>query len=161
MCTGIEWLLLAGAAVGTVATVQQGQQAEERADKQAALVAQQGAQELDAAKARAEKIRRMGNATRGEAKAALAASGVKLGEGTPLEIDQTIAQRSEEDALTEILSGKRKNESAGLQSQLLREAGSAAKEQSYLSAASTALGSYGSYVKSGWRAKATGSDLAV
>lgn len=150
MCYPIA-ILAAVAAVGAVATVVQAQQQKKAANQQAALVAQQGAEELDAAKARAEKIRRAGRAQRGEAKAALAAAGVKLGEGSALEIDSTIDKRSEEDALSEILSGRRANRSASVQSDLLRQSGENAVTNSYFSAASTALGAYS---KGGWASTA-------
>lgn len=143
MCTGVEIGLLLAAAVGTVATVAQGEATADAANAQAQQSLNEGAYRDDAAKAQAERIRRAGRAQRGEAKAALAASGAKLGEGTPLEIEKTIAERSEEDALSAILSGNRAQRSAREESDLFVKRGESARTSSYASAASTALGAYG------------------
>ena len=83
MCTGVEIAMLASAAVGTVGTIYSGMQQAAAADDQAQIAENNAAYEADANKQQAEKIRRMAKAQRGEANAALAASGVKLGEGTP------------------------------------------------------------------------------
>lgn len=138
------------ALVGAVTAISAGQQQQKAANAQAQEVLNQGAYRQDEAKQRAEKIRRAGLAQRGEAKAALAAGGVKLGEGTALEIDQTIATRSEEDALSAILTGKRAGSSARSESDLLKTAGENAVNNSYGKAASTVLQAGSTYVGSGW-----------
>lgn len=68
--------------------------------------------ELQEAESAAKVIRRRGKETRAAATAALAASGVDIGDGTPLLIDSEITQRSEEDALAALLTGKRRAKAA-------------------------------------------------
>jgi len=156
LCTGIELILLAGTAASVVGQVQQGRQQKEMADAQAVQAIQEGAYRADAAKSQAEKIRRAGQAQVGAANAALAKSGVKLGEGTPLEIQKAITQNSEQDALTAILSGKRMLSSAEMEARLLRKSGDNAVENSYYGAGSTILAAGGQYARGGWKDMAKG-----
>lgn len=110
---GVETMMMVAAAVGAAGTIYNGMQQAEAADNQAQIAENNAAYEADANKQHAEKIRRMAKAQRGEANAALAASGVKLGEGTALEVQKDITKRSEEDALSEgrpgIVRNPRKN----------------------------------------------------
>jgi type II secretory pathway pseudopilin PulG len=150
MCEPTTIVLAISAVVGAVTAISAGQQQQKAANAQAQEALNQGAYRQDEARQRAEKIRRAGLAQRGEAKAALAAGGVKLGEGTALEIDKTIATRSEEDALSAILTGKRAGSSARSESDLLKTAGENAANNSYGKAASTVLQAGSTYVGSGW-----------
>jgi hypothetical protein len=163
MCEPTTIILAVSAVVGAVTTIQQGRQQQKMANAQAQESLNQAAYREDAGRAQAEKIRRAGLAQRGEAKAALAAGGVKLGEGTALEIDQTIAERSEEDALSAILSGKRAGSSARSEANMLGQAGENAVSNSYGRAASTVLQAGSTYVGSGWvtRAKPMGGGLGA
>lgn len=144
MCTGMEILMAAGTAMSVMGQIQQGQQQREMYNAQAQQTLNDAAYRDDAAKAQAEKIRKAGRAQVGEANASLAASGVKLGEGTPLEVQKTITQNSEEDALSAILSGKRTTAAAQQEAQLLGKAGNNAVENSVLGAAGTAM-------QAGWK----------
>jgi hypothetical protein len=154
MCTGIELLMLAGTAVSVVGQVQQGQQQKEMVAVQADQTLQQGAYTADAAKAQAAKIRKAGQYQVGAANASLAASGVKLGEGTPLEIKKSIIQNSEQDALSAILGGKRAMSSAQQEAQLLAQSGNNAVTNSYYGAGSTILAAGGQYALGGWKSAA-------
>lgn len=145
MCTGVEIAMLASAAVGTVGTIYSGMQQAEAADNQAQIAENNAAYEADAAKQQAEKIRRMAKAQRGEANAALAASGVKLGEGTALEVQKDITKRSEEDALSALLSGSRAIKSGDEQADMLRASGDAALVGSAVSVLSTGANAYGNW----------------
>ena len=156
MCEPTTILLAVSAVVGAVTAISAGQQQQKMANRQAQEVLNQGAYREDAAKAQADKIRRAGLAQRGEAKAALAAGGVKLSEGTALEIDKTIATRSEEDALSSILSGERAGSSARSEADMLKTAGENAVNNSYGKAASTVLQAGSTYVGSGWIKKSPG-----
>ncbi len=151
MCTGVEIALMASAAVSAVGAIAQGQQQKAAMDDQAQIARNDAAYKADAAKAQAEKIRRLGKAQRGEAKAALAASGVKLGEGTPLELEKDIAQKSEEDALSALLTGKRITQSANDEAAMLQRAGNNAVTNSYFSAGSSVLSAGATYAKGGWK----------
>ena len=119
MCTGFEIAMMAASAVGTVGTIYSGIQQAEAADNQAQIAENNAAYEADANKQQAEKIRRMAKAQRCEANAALAKSGVKLGEGTALEVQKDITQKSEEDALSALLSGSRAIKSGDEQADML------------------------------------------
>lgn len=151
MCTGMEILMAAGTAMSVMGQVQQGQQQREMYNTQAQQTLNDSAYRADAAKAQAEKIRKAGRAQVGEANASLAASGVKLGQGTPLEVQKTITQNAEEDALSAILSGKRTTAAAQEEARLLGKAGDNAVTNSYYGAASTVLQAGGTYARGGWK----------
>lgn len=151
MCTGYEIAMVALAAVGTGATIYSGQQQAQAADDQAQIAENNAAYEADAARQQAEKIRRMARAQKGEANAALAKSGVKLGEGTALEVQKDITTRSEEDALSALLSGSRALKSGDDQSDMLKDSGEAAKTGSYVSAAGTVLSAGAAYSSGKWK----------
>ncbi len=153
MCTGVEIAMLASAAVGTVGTIYSGMQQAAAADDQAQIAENNAAYEADAAKQHAEKIRRMAKAQRGEANAALAASGVKLGEGTPLAIQKDIIQKSEEDALSAMLTGSRALKSGSDQADMLRASGNAAMTGAFVSAGSTVLSAGANYTSGKWKTK--------
>lgn len=149
---GIETILMAvGTGMSVLGQIQQGQQQREMYNAQAQQTLNDAAYRADAAKAQAEKIRKAGRAQVGEANASLAASGVKLGEGTALEVRKTITQNSEEDALSAILSGKRTTAAAQQEAQLLGKAGNNAVTNSYYGAASTALQAGATYKRGGWK----------
>jgi hypothetical protein len=139
-------LMLGGSVLSGAASIGQGQQQKAAYAAQAQMVENDAAYRADAAKAQAEKIRRMGKAQQGEAKAALAASGVKLGEGTALEIDQDIAQGAQEDSLSSILTGRRALSTADTEASMLRTAGGNAVTNSALAAGAT-------FMKAGWKTR--------
>jgi hypothetical protein len=135
------WTSAAVAIGGTVLSMvgqqQQGRAQQKAANEQAQQVLNEGAYRADAAKQQAEKIRKAGAAQKGEARASLAASGVKLGEGTPLEVDREITQNSEEDALSALISGKRATSAAQEESKMLAKAGRNAMTSSVLESGGT------------------------
>lgn len=151
MCTGMEWLMVAGTGMSVMGQLSQGQAQKETYNAQAQASLNDAAYKADAYKSQAEKIRKAGVAQVGEANASLAASGVKLGEGTALEVKKTIIQNSEEDALSALLSGKRTTAAADQEAQMLGRAGENSVTNSVLGAAGTVM-------SSGWkmRAKAGG-----
>lgn len=148
--------MAAAAGISAIAAVKQGEDRKQEAEAQAQQKNIESAYAADDSRARAEKIRRLGKTQQGEANAALAASGVQLGEGTALEVRKTIATRSEEDALSAILGGTRASRTLDTEAGLLRDAGRNAQSSGYLNATSSALGSYGSYSKGGWVTSAKG-----
>lgn len=160
MGTGAEiaaYAAIAATVVGTGVSVYSQQKTaeaqQESANEQAKISIDQAAAEADARKAQAEKIRKMGRMQKGEAKTALAASGVKLGEGSAVEVDKAIAQGSEEDALSALLTGDRIVKSADREAQSLVKAGNNARSNANLASAGTVLSSAGS-VASGWKTSA-------
>lgn len=151
------YVAAAAVIVGTAASVYGQQQAakaqQENANEQAKIAIDQAAGEADARKAQAEKIRKLGNFQRGEAKAALAASGVKLGEGTALEVDKSIIKNSEDDALSAILSGDRIVKSASREADSLIKSGENARKTANMQSAATVIQSAGT-IASGWKTPA-------
>ncbi len=146
------------AAVGGVAAtaygqIEQGEQAKAAADYNARVQENAAAYDLDAANARAAKIRKAGAIQQAEASASLAGSGVKLGEGSAVDINRTIGQQSELDAVNTMLTGKRNSESSMDQAGLLRSQGSNAEWSGYIGAGSTILGaaSKGQTLAAGWK----------
>lgn len=147
-------VLVAGAAVSAYSSIEQGKQQKKMAEDQAKIAVNDAEYKKDAARAQAEKIRKMGELQKSEAKASLAASGVKLGEGTPLEITKNITKLSEEDALSALLGGKRAADTSNTEAQMLMRAGKNAQSNSYMSAGSTVLGAAATAGK-GWSKTST------
>ena len=139
-------IMIGGTVLSAVGQIQQGKAQAKAYSSQAQQTLNDGAYRADAAKAQAEKIRKAGRAQVGEANASLAASGVKLGDGTALEVDREITQNAEEDALSAILSGKRAQTAAQQEAKLLGKAGNNAMSNSVLGAAGT--------LASGWKLSA-------
>lgn len=157
MCTGASfamYAMAAGSAISALGQIQQGKAQQKAYEEQAQQAVNEGAYRADAAKAQAEKIRKAGRAQVGEARASLAASGVKLGDGTALEVEGDITRNSEEDALSALLSGKRSTDAAQQEAKLLNRAGSNAVTNSIYGAAGTVL-STGANIASGWKKSAS------
>lgn len=133
--------------VMAAAAVMQGVQAHQMANAQEQVSKNQAAYAEDNARAAADKIRKAGRAQVGAATAALAASGVKLGEGTPLEIKDEITKGAEEDALVEILNGRRVASVKSSEASMYDSAGRNAMTNSVLKA--------GSQMYSGWQGAGT------
>lgn len=150
---------LIASGIGTVATVIGQQQSakaqQDQAEDQAQQAVNQAAYQKDSAKAQAEKIRRLGAQQKSEARAALAASGVKVGEGTALEVEKEITKNSEEDALSAIISGKRSATASEDEADLFMKAGSNARTNANYASAGTVL-SGATTIASGWKSSAKG-----
>ncbi len=148
---GIETIALVALAGGTalqaIGSVQQGNQQRKLAEAQAAQLDQQAAQERDAALAQAEKIRRAGRSQAAQAESAYAASGVSVGIGTPVRINEQITHDAEEDAYMTILSGNRRGQTLETESGLTRRSGKNAQQAGYMGAASSVLSGAATYGK--------------
>lgn len=154
MCISATMLMAIGTGVSVLGQLQQGQQQKEMYNAQAQATINDAAYRSDAATAQAEKIRKAGKAQVGEANAALAASGVKLGQGSALEVKKSIIQNSEEDALSAILSGKRITQTANQEASMMARAGDNAQSNALFGAAGTALSAGGQYLAGGWKLSA-------
>lgn len=146
---GLEVATLALIAAGTAAagTLYSGMQQHEAANTNAELARRQGEADKDAAVAQAERIRKATQRQVGEANAALAASGVSIGEGTPVRINEEIYKSGEDDAYSVLLTGTRRQRNASAEASIMRSQGSAALTGSLLSAGAT-LAAAGSKWKS-------------
>ncbi len=135
----------AAAVVGAGTAIISGQQQAAAAEAQAISAQNQADAEADAHRAHAEQIRKAGRAQKGVANAALAKSGVKLGEGTALEVQKEITQNVEQDAFAELLSGSRIKRTGEDQASIIRAGGDAAETAGYATALSTAGKAYGNW----------------
>lgn len=153
MCTGLEMLMVASSAVSAIGALQQGQQQKAYANYQAAQAEADAKAERDAAEIHADKIRKAAKLQAGEARAALAGSGVDVGQGTPVDINSSIYKNAEEDAWTTILGGKAKGAQLDAQAQGLRISGDNAETASYFNAAGSAL-SGAVQIGKGWKTAA-------
>lgn len=139
------WVMMASAVVGVASTLYSADTAENTADANAELARRGAENEKDAAAAQAEKIRKAGRAAAGRANAAMAASGVAIGEGTPVRINEQIYRDSEDDAYSTLLTGTRRGRYAEEQAGMLESEGKAAKTGGYLSATASLLSSGSKY----------------
>jgi hypothetical protein len=89
----------------------QGYAARRSADAQAQMAADQAAELRQEGIDRAAAIRKAAGKVRSSATAAYAASGVRVGEGTPATVDASIIADSEADAYAAILTGRRRGRS--------------------------------------------------
>lgn len=147
MGTGLEiaaYAALASAAVGTYSAIQQGEQADAMADYQQRQAEADAAVQQSEAMVQARAIRKAADKQRAAARASLAGSGVTVGAGTAEQIDTTIQQNAEQDALTAIYQGNTQALYTRQEGAIARIAGSNAKDASYLNAGATALGGIGS-----------------
>lgn len=131
-------LALIATAASAGSTLYSGVQQKKASDAQAQATLNEAAYEADAARAQAEKIRRAGREQVGAQKAALAAAGVKLADGTALELQRDTTTKVEEDALTALLTGRRITQRGSEEASLLRRSGNSALTSSVLSAAGQA-----------------------
>jgi hypothetical protein len=144
---GIEAVMIAAAVVSAGSAIYSGVQQKHAADTNAELARREGNQQQDAAVAQAEKIRKAGRAAAGQANAAMAASGVSIGEGTPIRINEQIYADSESDAYSTLLTGTRRQQSANDQAGMLQYEGNTARTAGYLNAGASLLSSGSSYGK--------------
>lgn len=146
MSGGISAAALALTAVGTAVSVyssqQQAKRADAMADYQTAQARADSATAVSSAQVQARAIRKAGARQQGEARAALASSGVIVGEGTAEQIDTSIAAANEEDALMAIYDG---NTRAGQ----IRQGGNISAIQSQNQASAARTGAWTSALQGG------------
>jgi hypothetical protein len=148
---GVELALLAvSAAISAYSAIQQGEQQEEWADYQADQADADARAEEGAAKVEAERIRKLARLQAGEANASLAASGVKLGEGSALNINKDIYARAEEDAVMAAFGGADRKARTLAEADGARIKGKQAANAGMVSAAGTVLQT-GATAYSGWK----------
>lgn len=131
--------IAAATAYSAYSSVQSGKQAQLNADAQSEQSQLDADNAASAAKVQADRIRKVARAQAGSANAALAASGVEVGEGTAVNINEDIYGNAEEDAVMTILNGEN------------------AKKRGYVDASNTSL--YGSQQRSAANSQAVGSVL--
>jgi len=150
MCIDPITLLMISTAVSTVGSIVQGNQQADMMDYQRRQAEADAQASAEQGQVQADKIRKAGRLQQSEAKAALAASGVETGAGTPVKIVSEIWKNTEQDAQQAIIGGNR--QAANLQSEASASAiaGRNARTAGYLRAGGSLLqGGYG--IAQGWR----------
>lgn len=117
------------------------------AHDQAQAAEDQAAQVRAAGKFDAHRIRRQAQADRGAAVAAMAGSGVEIGQGSALETERQILTIGEEDAMMTLLGARQQGQALERQASQQRTAG-------WINATSTVLG--GASKMPGWGGKTPG-----
>lgn len=149
---------LAAATVYSVYTTQQsGKQAQLNADAQSDQSKADADTAASAAVVQADRIRRMARNQASEANAALAGSGVEVGEGTAVNINEEIIGNAEEDAALTIFNGR--NQSSRLYNDAANY--SMAGKQARGNANSQSIGtvlSAGAQAGMSWKASAAGAN---
>lgn len=115
MCTGAEMLMMTGTAAGGLASYDQGK-------TQNVLAQVDAAYERDAATQQADRILRAARTQKGAARAATAASGVRLDEFS-LGAEHEIGMLGEQDASMLILTGNRRADAIQRGGRMARRAG--------------------------------------
>ncbi|MGL4573646.1 MAG: virion core protein, T7 gp14 family [Burkholderiaceae bacterium] len=149
MCDPVT--LLAGSTGLKVAgDISQGRAARKQADWQAGQLDRQAAEEQDLGAQQAAKTRKRTAQDRGSAVAAYAGAGIKVGEGSALEVERYIEQEGETDAMMYLLNSDRRASALRDQAGMTRKAGRDAQRASYVSAVGSLLsGGYQSGMKWG------------
>ena len=145
------------AGIQAVGQISQGKAASINAGAEADMLQFQGRQAADEAQGEASRIRRAGREARGSAVAAIAASGVKVGEGSALEAERQVMADYAQDEYLAILTGTRQQRAAEMEAGNVRRAGREAKRASRLQAATTLLGAGAQSARAGgWRSNGPG-----
>jgi hypothetical protein len=139
MAVSTGMMMAMSAAVSVVGQLAQGRAQKAAANAEAAQMQNLALQQQDQAEQEAERIRKAGRRAQGQARAQLAASGVRVDEGSAVLIDEDIARESENDAQMTLLTGKRQARSSRFAADQARAAGSNAMTGSVLGAVSTGL----------------------
>lgn len=127
------------AAVQAAGSISQGIGARRAADSQAAQYELQAATERDNAQAEAENIRREGSAARGGTLAALAGSGVTVGQGSALEAERKVVDDYLHDEYMAILTGDRRAGAMQETARQTRKAGRDAMRAGFINAGTSLL----------------------
>ena len=157
MCDPVTMLAGVGAGLNVVGQVGQGRAADRQARGAAAESEYQAALALDDAQAEAANIRRAGARQRGETLAGIAASGVKIGEGSAGDAERQVMEQAARDEYMTILTGDRQASAYRRQAANQRAAGRDARRAANIGAFSSLLSAGGSFARaSGWRSNGPG-----
>jgi len=132
--------MAAGGGLQAVSAIRQGNQQAAMGEFQDRQAQADASAEEQAAAISAQKVRTMTQRRRSEATAALAASGVRLGAGgAPDQIEEAIVQEGEQDALTQLITGRYRANSLRGGGRLARLSGENAQREGYIGAAGSLL----------------------
>lgn len=158
MCISASMLMAIQTGVQVISAISQGDQQAQQYEWQARQAAADAQAEREMGEVRADKVRKAGRRQQSEARAALAASGVETGSGTPIKIDQEIVRNAEADAQQELLSGNYRGQRMSAEAAGLSISGSNARTSGYMRAAGSLLNNADGLLK-GWKAGSNRADL--
>jgi len=144
MCISAGMMMAISTGVSVVGQLQQGQANKAAANAEARQQEIAAAQERDAAMVEAARIRKAGDRASGAARAQLAASGIDVGSGTAVVIDEEITRGANTDAEYTLLTGQRRGGALDYSASQSRARGRNAVTSSVLGSVSTGL--------QGWKA---------
>lgn len=153
----MSWVTVAVGGMTALNQVQQGRTARKQADMQARVSEfQAGIEQANALKT-AEIIRRAGRSQVGQATAAFAGAGVKVGEGSAGEVERQINLDVEHDAFQALLEGGRRASGLRTEAAMTRAQGRMAQTAGIVNAVGSVLSTgYGALKASGWRSNGPG-----
>ena len=149
---------VAGTAYSVYSTQQSGKQAQLNAEAQSDQSKLDADTAASAAMVQADRIRRIARNQASEANASLAASGVEVGAGTAININEEIIGNAEEDAALTIFNGQNQKSRGYVDSGNYKLAGSQARTAANSQSIGTVLSS-GAQIASGWKASANGRNM--
>lgn len=147
----MAWAALVGTILSAASKVQEGRNNKAWANYQAEQLAADQAANEGAARVHANNIISLGDRQRSAARAAAAASGVDVGEGSPVLIDQTIGQNAQHDAFMTLLDAQNAGRRSLAEQQGLRIQGNQSQQAGYIGAGTSLLSAYGNAQQSAWR----------
>lgn len=158
MCNPAAFVIV-GAGMQASSQISQGIIAKGNANLQAADLEYQAAVERDNAQQQAEAFRRQGERDRGSTVAAVAASGVKIGDGSAGDAERQVMQDAMTDERLAIVRGDQSARQLQARATITRRAGRDAARASYINAATTLMSAYANYQQaSGAKFKSAGWD---
>lgn len=143
MCISAAAMMAVSTAMTVAGKLQEGAAQQEASNEQARQLAMQAGREQAAAEEEAKRIQKAGDRTAGAARAALAASGVMVDQGTSININEDIYKRASDDAYQTLLTGQRKASNLTANADQAIKSGQNAMTSSLLSAGASAF--------SGWK----------
>lgn len=151
--------VMASAAMQVGSSISQGITAKSNANLQAGDMEYQAAVERDNAQQAAAAARRQGQRDRGSTVAAVAASGVKIGEGSAGDAERQVVQDANTDERLAILRGDQTSRQLNARARITRLSGRDALRSGYIGAATSLMSAAGSYSQaSGAKFSAAGWD---
>lgn len=148
----MSYVMVAVAGVNALQQVQAGRGAKAMANVQAQGADWQAQQEREQALQTAMVIRRAGQRQTGQARAALAASGVRVDEGTAALVQQDITRNAEMDAFQALLEGGRRARTATMEATGMRISGDQTAKAGQVQAMGTLLSGFAQGARaSGWK----------
>ncbi len=145
---------VAGTAYSVYSTQQAGKQAQLTADSQAEQSQLDADAAASAANVQADRVRRLARTQASQANASLAASGVEVGEGSAVNINEEIIGNAEEDAVMTILNGQSQKARGQVDASNYRLSGSQARSTANSQSIGSVLQTGSQLAMAGWKASA-------